>query len=539
MLNPISNISTNFNDNSTIFFEDHQPAHKKVRFNPEDCPVQKYEANSGKKLSITIPASSAQRLFVEIPLSQRDITQLNTKNSPDGESCESECFWQDALDHARITGNANALFKLIKEDALLDDLDEDEREEIVDFGLVFDKREILIECAKNKLLANTRLDILIFAINSNDFELTQAVCNGKKDVLSKWKWCAQPFVVLDNYKATGIDSRIFDFLLSQFSLNANNIEEHGWRKYLAGLWDINGYFTLCNHKLDYQGSQIHQFTDRILSTLYAFKNQKTDAMDNELAETLIKLVNESRTDISDEERLKSFCAGKPIMIHAGFPEHHMEVVLREKYLLICNKGSLSEMPVKVFSIDPKLLTMELFKKIRNCADNFSEEDAEEFYTDTLPNMLNGISHITLSNLFTQNWIDESLDQAGDNCVWESLRTALFGVTGLDAWIKNGCENGTNSDFQQQTISEGLEQLLPWDKYVGLFSLGQYIDYSASDPTAMDRNLVLAILNQAKELMYAQNVDNFHYEEVLSKFIHTRAKAIKIENANLVMDVEGF
>ncbi len=529
MINLRSNTSTNSvtSSNDFLLCEEYEPVFKKLKVGTEDCSIQHIESYPHSHVPLRIPSNPCSAINAS-SLSEKNVIYINSESCQE-DSCESTSLWLEVLEDATETGNTKMLVKLLQE-GLLNDLDAEGNEEIASFGLVYNKREILLECANKGFSADTHLDVLKHASDFNDFELAQAVCKGEKGVPSQSNWCKDPFLTINGYKDSGTDSRITDLLSSYFSLNAAKIEEHDWRKYLAGLWNINGFFKLCNQKLEYQGAHIHQFIDRILSTFQPFRIKNPNAINDELLTTLFKLVDESRVSISDDEKLKIFKANEPIMVHAGFSDHHMEVVLWNDYLLICNKGSLSEMPVKAYLINPNLVKVELFQKIRECSDTFSEEKANDFFATSLPNMVNGVEHLTMNTILTENWIDENLHQNGENCVWESLRTALFGVAALDAWIRNDCENSLFNVFKQHTISNGLKQLLPWDQYVGLFSLRQYVDYSVKDPSQMDRKLALVILRKAKELMQKGKVDYLHYEKVLGKFIHVRAKAIEIENS---------
>lgn len=511
-----------------------RPALKKMRFD-RDCPVQRYNTNSESNLTALITPNQTHDQSNEKPLSSKNIILLDSESIKEEEPIESA--WEDALKHAKKTGNANVLLKLIKEELLFERINDLEIEEIMDFGIRFKNRDILLECAKASIPANLRNEILFFAIESKDVELIEVTCDSEPYIPSLRQWC-DPFIVMECHKEHGIDPRIVDFLSSYFSLTKANFDEYSWKKYLGAIWNINNKFKLDNYTIDYQGAQVHQFVDRIISSLQTFSNKYPDAVDPDLVKTLITLMERAGIDISDEERLFAFHHHEPILIHAGYIEHHMEIVLKDHILLIGNKGSLSEMPVTAYKIDPNLVNAELFSKIKHCSDCFNEDQAREFYDITLPGMLKGTFHEALSCAFTENWIDEDLEQDGDNCVWESLRTILFAVAGLDAWEKNLCENTTNTKIHERAISKGLQQLVRWDQYVFLHSLEQYIDDSSGDPTAMDRKLVVSILNEAKERMHEKLLDNYHFEEVVAKFVQTRTKAIAIENANdLVMDVE--
>lgn len=430
--------------------------------------------------------------------------------------------WSEALDDA-LDGKCDRLLELIRA-GLLNELDPEVIEEIYDCGLAEDNREIILECLKagHVLSPSERDNVLILALNNDyDIELIKTILKIKDK-----EWKNDPFVIAF-HKATGVDSETIEVLLSNAIINEPVLKECEWRACLANMWGIHGAFKFNNRKIEYQGAFVHFFIDKILSSIQALQFEFPGKVDEDLLKMLYNLIDGSGITII--EKICAFKNNQPIMIHGGVKDHFIEVVLwksqewsavensYKSYLLINNKGFLSEVPVKVYSIDPSTVNAEIIKEIKEGAMQFTDEEAEIFYSTSLPNYLKGSFHQALTNALTNKWIDKSLEQVAENCSWESIRAAMFGVAGVDAWTKNQCEDAVNSTIQEESISEAFQKVLQWDIYVGLWALGEYLNNSVKDPSKLDFGLVESILKEAKTRIGTKRVESRQYEQMLNKY----------------------
>lgn len=501
---------------STLAIDENERPFKKKKHNVEGS-VNNVDFNK-------IVGGSPINHFQNPQTLQREVYSIDVESSEEEQS-EEDPEWIRALDKAR-DGNLDELVKLVK-NGLLKGCEKEDLEEIFDIGLINNNRELVFECVKRGLSKKNRNDALRFAVETNDIELSEALLNGVNEQtpinFSKWS-NNNPLVGISAYKEKHedqADGAIIELLCSKGSVSKHALEEYEWRKCLANIWNIRGNFTLNGIKSEYEGAFIHFFRDNILSSIRSFKFEFPEKINDDLLDILEKLIDGSRTTIDIENKISTFNNYQPIMIHGGMSGHHLEVILwrslNQSYLLICNKGLLSEVPVQVYSIDPTLVNAELIKNIQTGQIQYTNnEEAKEFYTSILPNLLKGIPHKVLTDTLKQNWMDESLLQTGENCVWESVHTAMFGAAGIQAWIKNGCEENANSNIREKTILKAFKQVKQWSNYVGLWSLGEYLNNSRKDRSNLDVKLVEDILNKAELLINKKSLNEEQYDQICNK-----------------------
>lgn len=438
-----------------------------------------------------------KRSFVSSCSEESSLSSAEERASGD-EWSESDDYLvlRDALDDALDEEMPNFGPLLDFMDAGHCDLAQADISEIFDCAIVAKHREVLLRSVNLGLTKHERSNLLKYALKKNDLQVAKAAVDGKpgQPPLDFKQWSSNASgLQIALQKELRNDEDMIPYLLSLTSFDKTDFEEIGWRLFLANMWGLDeGHFKLKDEVINYRGAFPWMCDSKISAGILAFQKECPNFLDDDLIQVLRDLVTSAEQGVSVQERLERYKQHKPIKIHGGSVHHQLEVYLWDYILFIADKGLFSEVPIKVYTINPGFVTEQRLKKIMKSNEKFDEERAKEFFTKTLPEKLNGSNfdntHAPLTDAFTKNWIGPTeLDT--DTCVTDSLCTFLAGAAAIHAWHKRG--------GRYDAIPATLKKTNLLVTYLLYNAAEQYLDYSAADPSKMDRSLFERIIQKAK------------------------------------------
>lgn len=344
-------------------------------------------------------------------------------------------------------------------------------------------------------------NLFLCAFEKNDFELVKAIackCPHNLESILKSLFDESSMVSLEFLRDRFVDTEIAQYLCLQLGISYEDIKDYEMRKFLANLWGVEqGTFVFDGQEVGYCGAFTHHFEESIQKSIVCFSEIFPEIIDAIEARKIGDLIDEAKESVCFQKKFEWYKQGHSILIHAGLIDHQLEVLMwrgrQDDLLILCNKGAISEVPIKIYKIDPNCVTKELIKEICNTKYLImNDKEGELFFYQTLPKILRGKSSegiaLELTEKILASWQEEKV-QNKSNCVWESLKTAFGAFLALEAWDQ--CKKG------YMAISRALKKVIDWEKYFLWWGIHAYLDH-AEKIGQVDHNLLTAVFDLAEQ-----------------------------------------
>lgn len=455
----------------------------------------------------TIPAI----IIPEYSLPLDAIAVINAQPIPLNENIES------ALDTLLLTKNATPLLSLFQK-GLLFDLNTEAKNEIFDIIMSDGNRDLLLASASLNLSNNQRRALLKHALQKkiNDIALVKVAINGSSEQkkLDYPEPCKNKQIFkLEKLIDRAINAEIIEYLASHSKVDKADLKDAEMRQFLSNLWGIDqGEFYINGEKIEYAGAFSYFFLDLILESLETFYTLNPTIFPFDFVRELAELIESSKVEVPSSERLKRYQAHQSVLILGGTKDHLIAFLLKDNLLMYCNKGAYSTVPVKVYEIDPSLVTEEVLTLYAESSYFLrSNGPGEKNLFGSMPSLLKGNDSTplakSLTEQFTQHW-QSNRKQTKQNCVWESIRSAIAAFTAVQAWEKTVRDNSS--------ILKALRQSLAWETFFLGWGLEAYLDYAANS-YRIDSNLLESIFEEiASQKEKQPDLDIFKFYETLEE-----------------------
>ena len=200
-----------------------------------------------------------------------------------------------------------------------------------------------------------------------------------------------------------------------------------------------------------------------------------------------------------------FEKGLPVLIHTGFQGHAMNILVIDKYLIICNRGALSSMPIEAYEFDRSKMTKETLARMQDVR-NYHLFTAVVYYKFAFGGSVNAQQDDVTSVLQKYN---EFLDyQSLGNCAWESLEAAMYVLFVIPQILENK-KMGRPLD---ESVPEAISRFDDWLKMTELQILEQYlVRYESGQSTAIDEKFMDEIFTNSGKIL-EERLSNFQKYE---------------------------
>lgn len=416
-------------------------------------------------------------------------------------------YISDALDEFLLTGDAAPLLNLIQQGAL-QSLNPEAINEIFDLIFCEGHRDLLIALTSTfNLSDDQRNDLLSHALrkNINDIELVKIAINGRpgQQILDFKTWCKHKQIIkFEMLKDKSIDRKIIKYLLSLTPFKKADLKDAKMRQFLSNTWGIDeGEFYIHKDKVHYAGGFAYFFQNLIIDSFKDFFHFNPNVFSLKFLQELEEFIAGSKNKVSSKERLQKYQAHQFVLILGGTHDHQIAFILKDNLLMYCNKGLYSNEPVKIYEIDPSLVTEDMLALLEESRFKLkSNKYGEKYLFETFPNLLKAndatVLAQSLTQQLTQNWQSDHV-QTSNNCVWESIRTAIAAFTAVHTW--------ENSGRDDSTLATALKQAYIWESFFLGWSLQTYLAYAVEN-SRMDTNLLDKVFAQVLYEKYEQPED---------------------------------
>lgn len=386
--------------------------------------------------------------------------------------------WQEALDDLKEE-NSTLLIKLINGVIRLTST---EKSRVFEEILIEGDRELILLSTKMRLSFDDRVRLLHHGLLANDLDIVEAAINGdfNQKELGVQQFCKnKPFKFIQHYIQKGISPEIISKLCKIADLTKEEMDCGVWLKFLFNLWGLEkGEFMLHNEKIKYEGALIHFFHDKFLNALENFQ-LVLDPSRQTIIQELIFLIKSSDRSLSSKKRIQLYERNGVLLMHGGSSEHLIDFVFYKKkeshYLMICNMGVLSELPVEVLKInDIKEINVDMIKFIEN-QERISIRELKKYTLPFIKKKLNA-QRDPLTDKFSKEWIGRK-EQTGSDCISSSTKASLYALGGMHE------EFGLVYEF--------------W-RFFEIWSLDKYLTFCKENLYYLDSKLIKRIFEKAKK-----------------------------------------
>ena len=348
-----------------------------------------------------------------------------------------------------------------------------------------------------------RATILKFAGRTSNLELIKAVVEGAegqngcdmRSVLER-----KSHIWIEQLIQNNVDKDIIEYVCSVLNFSQADLQDLELRKCLANVWEIDkGHFILNGEVVEYGGMYVHFLIDNLLSCLEEFDRQMPHQLHAELMTELSEAIDTSRRSTPTSEKLRRYQAGKAIMIHTGYREHHVDVVLCGKFAMLCNRGDPSGVELLAYNMNPELVTIGLIDEIIEQGDVEDSQKCKAYFM-TLTSRFSG-EDLPLMQLFIDHWKDIPAGESTADCVVINTQAAMTAVAGVSMWQK--------SPQKSEAIEAILCEVENFHNALPFLLLRRYIAYGIQHPHRYDRKLIDMIFSQ----MESKNVTKKAIEEL--------------------------
>ena len=173
-----------------------------------------------------------------------------------------------------------------------------------------------------------------------------------------------------------------------------------------------------------------------------------------------------------------------IIIHWEGWRHAIDIIFSDNYLVICNKGARSDgaHQIEAYKIDRESFANieNIFKDLERQAKDLTLEDKYNFSIiyNNLPKAFQG----------KKDWVCEALSslvttkQVVGNCAWESPKTSLEALMGLDYLLKHLHLENEDGSVVQEHLDRDVHQIMEqWIKSAKEYLLANYERFHEDHP----------------------------------------------------------
>jgi hypothetical protein len=192
----------------------------------------------------------------------------------------------------------------------------------------------------------------------------------------------------------------------------------------------------------------------------------SSALPSDLQLQLQELLD-SHKNSTPAELLLAIKADRPRIIHSGFKEHAVAVLIWKDRLIICNRGAVNTgSPIKAYKFNPQKLTAEVIETLQQCANQSGEEYLNLFFRE-LPNTLE--LRADSETALLQKECKLPMQTVG-NCSWTNPEAAVWALIQLHEIDKWKAENNLDA-FQSSTADRSFAA---WKIHTQLYNLEKLI-----------------------------------------------------------------